>query len=117
MPAWQHRQHKRKNVLFHTMLKLLRLVLLSVLHGQALVVQGEDASALDMLKEARVAGVVSPILPVARSRVCSARPTAFFQRAGDADGARFAARCAASASTSLNTVSKNRLGNAYVTGS
>ena len=41
----------------------------------------------------------------------------FFQRAGDADGARFAARCAASASTSLNTVSKNRLGNAYVTGS
>ena len=79
MPAWQHRQHKRKNVLFHTMLKLLRLVLLSVLHGQALVVQGEDASALDMLKEARVAGVVSPILPVARSRVCSARPTAFFR--------------------------------------
>eukprot|EP00439_Symbiodinium_sp_Y106_P058936 s4995_g8.t1 len=35
----------------------------------ALVVQGEDASALDMLKEAH----------------------SFFQRAGDADGARFAA--------------------------
>jgi len=46
-----------------------RVAAARVARAQALVVQGEDASALDMLKEAH----------------------SFFQRAGDADGARFAA--------------------------